>query len=118
MDQTDSADIDANQSAGAGFEAAPRATGNMQASLQSCGHTVHRDCLASYRAAVMTHEDADNLLYYAGGEFACPVCRQLCNCAMPIFGAWGPSSSSNAADEAALVEFLETVQTRVSIPIR
>ena len=32
---------------------------------------------AVHQAAVATHEDSDNLLHYAGGEFACPLCRQV-----------------------------------------
>jgi hypothetical protein len=85
---------------------------HMQICVQSCGHTVHHECLKSYQAAVATQDDRGTLLHYAGGEFACPVCRQLCNSALPLFGAWGPSCPANEADADALIEFLHAVQRR------
>mmetsp|Transcript_3143 Transcript_3143/g.11325 ORF Transcript_3143/g.11325 Transcript_3143/m.11325 type:complete len:2016 (+) Transcript_3143:228-6275(+) len=75
----------------------------------SCGHHVHTKCLLNYFRTVQPRGglalDTEN------GEYSCPLCRSLCNCAVPsglAAPSWkpvgGPLSSSVASHEKAVSE--------------
>jgi Proteolysis_6 C-terminal len=51
--------------------------------LSSCGHTMHESCLEKYRSSI-TSERQQSRELIRPNEFACPMCRALCNVLLPI----------------------------------
>ncbi|KAG7308931.1 hypothetical protein JYU34_006202 [Plutella xylostella] len=48
----------------------------------SCGHVLHVRCLHAYLRTLA--QPPRRALHVAGGEFLCPVCRQLANSVLPV----------------------------------
>ncbi|XP_061716606.1 E3 ubiquitin-protein ligase Ubr3-like, partial [Cydia pomonella] len=55
--------------------------------VASCGHHLHVRCLAAYLRSLAAPARPHNL-HVAGGEFLCPVCRQLANRYLTRVAAW------------------------------
>lgn len=60
------------------------------ASIWSCGHPLHHECLKSYLASLWKQKrptdvmnGEDRLLSERDVEFQCPICRRLSNCLVP-----------------------------------
>ncbi|XP_073956496.1 LOW QUALITY PROTEIN: E3 ubiquitin-protein ligase Ubr3-like [Choristoneura fumiferana] len=51
--------------------------------VASCGHHLHLRCLHAYLRSLAAPARPHNL-HVAGGEFLCPVCRQLANSVLPL----------------------------------
>ncbi|XP_047991395.1 E3 ubiquitin-protein ligase Ubr3 [Leguminivora glycinivorella] len=51
--------------------------------VASCGHHLHVRCLTAYLRSLAAPARPHNL-HVAGGEFLCPVCRQLANSVLPL----------------------------------
>jgi hypothetical protein len=57
--------------------------------IQSCGHSIHVDCLSSYLKALHPNQESaivsiHNILPL-NINFRCPLCRQLANALIPLF---------------------------------
>ncbi|CAF3403343.1 unnamed protein product [Rotaria sp. Silwood1] len=57
--------------------------------IQSCGHSIHVDCLSSYLKALHPNQEAAevsvNNLLPPNTNFRCPLCRQTANALIPLF---------------------------------
>lgn len=53
--------------------------------VQTCGHCLHLDCQKQYLQALRTQQ-RHQTMDVEHGEYACPLCRQLANSALPIVG--------------------------------
>lgn len=79
------------------------------ASVWSCGHALHHDCLTSYLATLWQPkrptdilQNDDRLLSERDVEFQCPICRRLSNCLVPniprLSSTWPRAASGRALD--------------------
>lgn len=88
--------------------------------VQTCGHCLHVDCQKQYLQALRTQQ-RHQTMDVEHGEYACPLCRQLANSALPIinglsFGTVFPMSSERDTTEGAsgIMEVLSRHSTAVS----
>lgn len=59
---------------------------------QMCGHYLHFDCYNSYKKTL-----DDSLSRRSNIEYACPLCRQLANCVLPVITSSSGDSNKNEA---------------------
>lgn len=59
--------------------------------LSTCAHTMHYACYRSFAMALQQRERlrvrsqaVPGTLDYENNEYQCPLCKRLCNCAMPL----------------------------------
>ncbi|XP_065349343.1 E3 ubiquitin-protein ligase Ubr3 [Cloeon dipterum] len=50
----------------------------------TCGHHIHVKCLREYLDSLKASTNKPTNLNIEKGEFACPLCRQLCNTVVPL----------------------------------
>ncbi|UJR15883.1 hypothetical protein I4U23_002808 [Adineta vaga] len=78
--------------------------------IQSCGHSMHADCLTSYLKALhpnqSTIEISSNTSLPANINFRCPLCRQSANTLIPLFDHSDYSFAQNSQQNSLPIERL------------
>ena len=69
-----------------------------------CGHCVHPGCFDEFFAGIVSQRHARSSLDTSKGEYYCPLCKAVCNAAVPVVDRIkiNPSESSYTSFEALL----------------
>ena len=91
---------------------------------QICGHYLHFDCYSSYKRTLDEQQqqlqqqplqqqfpEATQALRNARIEFACPLCRQLANCVLPVVAAGAPTLLGGEETEKTATSTIATTTT-------
>ncbi|CAF0813761.1 unnamed protein product [Adineta ricciae] len=88
--------------------------------IQSCGHSIHADCLSSYLKALHPNQGAAetilNAILPATVNFRCPLCRQSANTLILLFDHTDYSITHNHQQIASPVERLHQSMVNPSRP--
>ncbi|CAF1683274.1 unnamed protein product [Rotaria magnacalcarata] len=88
--------------------------------IQSCGHSIHVDCLSSYLKALHPNQEASevsiNNLLPSNTNFRCPLCRQTANALIPLFDGNDYLNIQDNKQNLSLIERLHQAMMNPSRP--
>lgn len=85
--------------------------------VQTCGHHLHLDCHRLYISSLSGHEARQQGVSLQRGEFSCPLCRQQCNCVLPLLDSAVDASSSSLHCHDRLQQQYQQQQNRQDQPM-